>query len=111
MADANLSKRFGVICERIDKIFRFSCGELFVEVNDQQISNAEVTDERDFVFRRGQKMRSALGPQYFFRMRIKSDNHRCSIRRARVFGRSGNDGLMSAMNPVENADREKQRTP
>src|SRR5256885_14432990 len=52
----------------------------------------------------------ALRSQHFFRMRIEREHDRRSIRRARVFGRSGDDRLMSAVNAVENADREKERS-
>jgi hypothetical protein len=51
-----------------------------------------------------------VGPQYFFRVRIKREYHRRSVDQPSVFRRSGNHCLMPEMDPVENAYREKKRT-
>ena len=43
-------------------------------------------------------------------MRIECDHDRRSIGRSSVFGRSGDDCLMTEMDAVEDADGQKERT-
>src|SRR6266404_6203079 len=93
-----------------DEIFGLGRRKLFIEMDNQQVADAEVANERDLVLCRGQQMRGALWSQNLFGMRIKSDHDRCAICRARMIGRSGNNLLMTAMDAVENADCEEKRT-
>lgn len=98
-----------MIGQRAHEVFRLGGSKLFIEINDQQMGHAEIADEDDLVLGRGQQMRGALRPQDLFRVWIERDYDRCSIRGARVRGGSGNYGLVSEVNTVENADREKNR--
>ena len=51
-----------------------------IEMNDEQMRDAEFANERDLVLRRGQQMRRILRTQHFRRMRIERDDHRRSAR-------------------------------
>src|SRR5205814_9261666 len=95
--------------EFLDKVFRFGGGKLFVKSDDQKMCNAKIANQRDLMLCRGKQMRRVIRPQYFHRVRIESHNNRSSIFRSGVTRRSGNDGLMTAMDAVENADRQKER--
>lgn len=71
-----------------DKIFRFGRGKLFVEMNDEQVANAQLANQRDFVLRRRQQMGCAIWPQNLFRVRIERNYDRRSVFGARVVGGS-----------------------
>ena len=74
-------------CQLAHEIFRLSCGELFVEVDDEQVAHTEISNERDLVLRRAEQMRRLFRSQHFLRMRIERHHHWCAIRRSRVIGR------------------------
>ena len=51
-------------------------GKLSVECDDEKVGHAEVTDQRDFVLSRSEKMRRVMRPQYFHWMWIEGHDHR-----------------------------------
>src|SRR6266699_1390241 len=95
--------------EFLDKIFRFGGGKLFVKGDDQKVGDAEIANQRYLMPCRGKQMRRVMRSQHFHRVRIESHNNRSSIFRLGVPGGSGNNGLVTAMDAVENADREEER--
>jgi hypothetical protein len=44
---------------------------MFIERNDQQMSDTKRANQSDLVRRSGKQMRRFVRPQYFFRVRIK----------------------------------------
>jgi len=54
-------------------------------------------------------MRRFIRTQYFFRVRIKGNYHRCSIHCPSVSRRSRNDCLMAEMDSVKDTNGEKER--
>ena len=94
----------------LHEILGFGGGKMFIERNNQKMSHTKRANQSDLVLRRGEQVRRFFGPQYFFRVRIKSDYHGCSIHSLSVSRRSRNDCLMPEMDPVENTYREKKRT-
>jgi hypothetical protein len=93
----------------LHEILGFGGGKIFIERNDQKMSHTKRANQSDLVWRSGEQMRRFVRPQYFFRVRIKGDYHRRSIFRPSVSRRSRNDCLMPEMDPVEDADGEKER--
>jgi hypothetical protein len=93
----------------LHEILGFGRGKIFIERNDQKMSHTKRANQSDLVGRSGKQMRRFVRPQYFFWVRIKGDYHRRSIYRPSVFRRSRNDCLMPKMDPVEDADGEKER--
>jgi hypothetical protein len=71
--------------------------------------DSQIADERDLVLRRRQQMRRVIWPENFHRMRIEGDDDGGATEFSRVPGRSGNHGLMTEMDAVENADRQEER--
>ena len=69
----------------------------------------EVADQSDFVLRRSEQMRRVLRTQHFERMRIKSHYNRRPRCRMGMTRGSGNHGLMTKMDAVENSDGKKER--
>src|SRR5438552_18050112 len=95
--------------EFLDKIFRLGGGKLFIKGDYQKVGHAEIANQRDLMLCRGKQMRRVMRPQHFHRVRIESHKNRSCICRLRVTRGRGNNGLMTAMDAVENADREKER--
>ena len=95
--------------EFLNKVFWLGGGKLFVKGDYQKVGHAEIANQRDLMLCRGKQMRRVMRPQHFHRVRIESHNNRSSICRLSVTRGSGNNGLMTAMDAVENADREKER--
>jgi hypothetical protein len=57
----------------------------------------------------GEQMWRSLGPQYFLGMRIECHDDRSAVDGSGVISGRGNNRLMAAVNPVENADGEEKR--
>ena|SRR6266513_941689 len=95
--------------EFLDKVFWLGGGKLFVKGDYQKVGHAEIANQRDLMLCSGKQMRRVVRSQHFHRVRIEGHNNRSSICRLGVTGGSGNNGLMTAMDAVENADREKER--
>ena len=94
----------------LHEIFRLGRGELFVEINDEQVLHAESADEGDFMLGCAQQVRCRFWSQNFFRMRIERDHDWRSTRSARMLRRRRNHCLMAAVDAVKNADRQKKRS-
>ena len=71
--------------------------------------DAERPDEPNLVLGCGEKTRAFLGPKKLCRVRVESNDDRCSARLFCVVGRARNNRLMTAMDPVENTNRKKNR--
>src|SRR5215471_6644718 len=93
----------------LHEILGLGRGKMFIERNDQKMSNTKRANQSDLVRCRREQMWRFFGPQYFFRVRIKGDYQRRSIHRPSVFCGSRNDCLMSKMDAVEDTDGEKER--
>src|SRR4051794_26092210 len=78
-------------------------------MDDKQMRDTEITNERNLVLRRGQQMRRVVGSQHSYRMRIERDDDGSASRRPGMFRRSRNHRLVAEMNAVENADGEIER--
>src|SRR6516164_7659060 len=109
MSDANFTQRFRMLHQLLHEILGFGGSKMFIERNDQQMPHTKRANQTDLVWRGGEQVRRFLGPQYFFRMRIKCHHHRRAIGRPSMFRRSGNHCLMSEMDSVEHTDGEKER--
>src|SRR6266481_6799328 len=97
------------MCEEFsDKLLRRSGGEFLVEVDYKEVFNAQVANQGDFVLRSSEQMRRVMRTQHFDGVRIKSHNERSPICRMGMTRRSRNDGLMTKMDAVENADRKEK---
>ena len=94
----------------LHEILGLGGGKLFVERNDQKVSHTKRANQRDLVWRSGKQMRGFVRSQYFFRVRIKSDDNRCSVCRPSVFCGSRNDCLMAEMHAVEDTNGKKEGT-
>ena len=95
--------------EFFDKLLWRSGGEFLVEVDYEEMFDAQVANQSDFVLRGGEQMRRVVRAQHFDRMRIESHNERRSIRRTGMTRGSRNDGLMTKMDAVENSNCQEKR--
>src|SRR5262249_55513350 len=109
VSHANLTKRFRMLDQLLHKILGLGGGKLFIESNDQQMPHAKRANQSDFVRRSGKQVRRFIGAQYFLWVWIKCDHHRRTICRTSVFRRSGDHCLMTQMDAIEDADRQKKR--
>src|ERR1700682_329459 len=109
VADANLTQRFRIRDQLVDKLFRRRGREFFVELDDEQMRDPEIPDQSDLVLRRGEQMRRGLWAQYFLRMGIECDDDWRAVSGMRVAGGRGDDRLMAEMHAVEHTDSEKER--
>src|SRR5262245_9740621 len=109
MSDANFTQRFRMLGQILHEIFGFGGGKMFIERNDQKMSHTKRANQGDLVRCRREQVWRFFGPQYFFRVRIKSDYHGRSIHRPSVFRGSRNDCLMPEMDAIEDTDGEKER--
>src|SRR4029077_18779546 len=96
--------------ELLDKFLWRSGSELPVEVDHQKMFDAQVADQSDFVLRGSEQVRRVLRTQHFERVRIKSHYNRRSLGRTGMTRGSGNHGLVTKMNAVENSDGQKKRS-
>ena len=62
MADTNFAQRLGALGQLRNEIFRLGLSEIFVERNDQQVSDPKSADQCDLVRRGGYEMRRILWP-------------------------------------------------
>src|SRR6266699_1153255 len=90
--------------EFFDELLGRSGGEFFVKVDYEEMFDAQVANQSNFVLRGSEQMRRIVRAQHFDRMRIESDNERGSIRQTGMTRGSRNDGLMTKMDAVENSN-------
>src|SRR5215216_4370174 len=110
MSNANFTQRFRMVEQFLREILRLGSRKIFIEGNDQQMSDAKRANQGDLVRSGRKQVRRFFRAEYFFRVRIKCHYHRRSIYGPSVFRRSRNDCLMPEMHPIKDADREKERT-
>src|SRR5260370_33951655 len=84
--------------------------ELLVKVDLQKMLGAQVADQSDCVLRGSEQVRRVLRTQHFERVRIKSHCNRRPLCRMGMIRGSGNHGLVTKMNAVENSDGQKKRS-
>jgi hypothetical protein len=73
------------------------------------VRHTEGPDKRYLVLRCGEKTRAFLRTEKLCRVRIESNDDRRPAHFLRVLRRGRNNRLMAPMDPVENANREKNR--
>ena len=110
MSDANLAERPGVPDELLHEFLGRRLRKLLGERDDEEVSHAELANERDLVLSCGQQMRRVFGPRDLHRVRIEGGHDRCAVGGMGVTRGSRDDGLMSAMDPVEDTDGEEKGT-
>src|SRR4030095_3228430 len=93
----------------LHKLLRRSRGKSLVEFDDKQMAYSEVANQFDLVLRGRKQMGCVAGPKHFHRMRIENNDPGSALGRSGVFGRGGNDGLMTAVHTIEGPDGEKDR--
>ena len=76
-----------------DEFLRRRRSEFAIEMQDEQMRDAEIANERDLVLRRRQQMRRFFRPQHLCGMRIEGDDDR---RAARLLARARADVEMTA---------------
>ena len=55
------------MCDQLlDEVFRLGRGELFVEIDDEQMPDAERANQRDFVLGGGEQMRRLIAAAKLF---------------------------------------------
>src|SRR6266571_4638727 len=89
-------------------LWRSGC-ELLVKADHEKMLDAQVADQSDFVLRGSEQMRRVLRAQHFEWVRIKSHCNRRPLCRIGMTRGSGNHGLMTKMDAVENSDGQKER--
>ena len=109
LSDADFPQRPGRAGQLPNEISRRGRSQLAVKLQHQQVRDAEGPDERNLVLRCGEKTRAFLGTEKLCRVRVESNDDRCPARFLRVARRARNNRLMTAMDPVENANRKKNR--
>ena len=71
--------------------------------------DTEGPDEPNLVLGCGEETRAFLGTEKLCRVRVKSNDDCCPARFLRMVRRARNNCLMTAMDPVENANGKKNR--
>jgi hypothetical protein len=84
-------------------------GEIFVEIDDEKMFNPQIADQLDFMLRGSQQMGCVVRPQYFDWMWIERYDNGRSGRRACMSRGGGDDGLMTAMDAIEDSNSKKKR--
>ena len=110
MPNADLVERLGGCGESADELFGGGRSKLLVEMNDEQVLDAEAADELELVLRGGEEARRAFWSKNSNGMRIESHYYGRPIDAARVVERSVDHCLVPQMYPVENTDREDHRS-
>src|SRR5205085_6261168 len=82
MAHADFAEWFGMSDQLLHKIFRLGRGELFVEINDEQVLHAESADQGDLMLGCAQQVGRGFRSQNLFRMWVERDHNRRSTRSA-----------------------------
>jgi hypothetical protein len=95
--------------ESLDKLLRLRGGKILVEFDHEEVIDAQVANQRDFVLSGGKQMRCVVWAQHFDWVWIKGHDKRRAIRRTGMTRGGGDHGLMTAMHAVENADRKEKR--
>src|SRR6516164_9777818 len=106
MSDADFTQRFRMLDQLLHEVLRFGGSKMFIERNDQQMPHTKRANQSDFMLRSGEQVRRLLGAEYFFRVWIKCDHHRRTIRRTSMLRRRGDHCLMTEMDAVEHANSE-----
>ena len=96
--------------ELLDKFLWRSGCELLVKVDHEKMFDAQVADQSDFVLRGSEQVRRVLRAQHFERVRIKSHYNWRPLCRIGVTRGSGNHGLVTKMDAVENSDGQEKRS-
>ena len=96
--------------EFLDKFLWQSSSELLVEVDHEKMFDAQVADQSDFVLRGSEQVRRVLRAQHFERVRIKSHYNWRPLCRIGVTRGSGNHGLVTKMDAIENSDGQEKRS-
>src|SRR3954467_13405229 len=95
--------------ERVHELLRRGRCEVARELDNKEVFDAELADERELVFPRSQEMWRILRAQYFHGMRIERDDDRRAIGGVGVTSRGGDDFLVSAVDTVKDAYGEENR--
>jgi hypothetical protein len=96
--------------ELLDKFLWRSGCELPIKVDHEKMFHAQVADQSDFVLRGSEQMRRVLRAQHFERVRIKSHYNRRPVCRTGMTRGSGNHGLVTKMDAVENSNGQEKRS-
>ena len=107
MAYADLAQRFRICRQIRDEVVRRSRGKLFIEMDDEQMTDAELANQLDLMRRGSNQVWRVLRAQDFDRMRIVGKHDRRAMGGMCMPGRSGNHRLMPEMHAIENADGEE----
>src|SRR6266513_5879817 len=94
--------------EFFDELLWRSGGEFLVEVDYEEMFDAQVANQSDFVLRGSEQMRRVVRARHSDRMWSESHNERGSIRRTGMTRGSRNNGLMTKMDAVENSNRQEK---
>lgn len=109
MPHANLAQRTTRRRQFADEEIGRSGGKCLVEWDDEKMLDPEFAQKEQLVSRRGEKPGRLAGAQNADGVRIKSDDHRGAVDRARVSEGALNDGAMAEMHAVEDANSEHDR--
>lgn len=110
MADTNFAQGMTCAGQFLDKSFRGHGGECFVEGDDQEMLNAQIANEVQFVPCGSEKPRRFAGTQHADRMRIEGDNYGSALDRLCISQRTFDYRAVAKMNSVEDSNRENNRT-
>ncbi len=77
MSDANFAQQLRMNDQLLDEILWRSSGKFPVEVDNEEVLDTQIADQRDFVRGGSEQMRCMVRPQHFERMWIERyDNRR-----------------------------------